>query len=62
METRHLPKLPDRLKVNKLVLNQEDFIEYILKHTNDLDHEFRVYESKHYIMVGINRIVEQPST
>lgn len=44
-------------QVDSQTLSQEDFIEYILKHTDDVTSEFRVYTSKNYITVGIDGIL-----
>lgn len=44
------------IQVEKLTLCRDDFIEWILKSTND-DSEFRVYKTKTYIMVGIDKSV-----
>ena len=43
-----------RPPVDRQTLSQEDFIEYILRHTNDVGMEFRVYATKNYILVGID--------
>ena len=40
--------------VKHLVLCKDDFVEWILHHTNE-DMEFRVYTSKYYTLVGIDR-------
>lgn len=49
-------KIPETNKVDKFVMGQDDFIEWILKNTNELQSEFRVYRRKNYIMVGIDKM------
>lgn len=44
----------DEIKVTKEILCQDDFIEWILRNTNE-DSEFRVYITKHSIQVGIDK-------
>lgn len=42
------------IEVLELTLCRDDFIEWVLKSTNE-DSEFRVYRTKAYIMVGIDK-------
>jgi len=42
------------VEVGELVLCRDDFIEWVLKSTNE-DSEFRVHYSKYYILVGIDK-------
>ena len=42
------------VKMEKLELCRDDFIEWILRSTND-DSEFRVYRGPKYIMIGIDK-------
>ena len=44
--------------VDKLTLCQDDFIEWVLRNTQE-ETEFRIYKSHNYMMVGINR--KEPS-
>ena len=44
--------------IQEETLCQDDFIEWILKSTSE-DSEFRVYRTKHYIMVGIDKFPYQ---
>lgn len=44
----------DQIKVENKELTRDDFIEYILKNTED-GTTFRVHETKIYINVGIDR-------
>ena len=50
--------LPEKEQILKemvqLTLCRDDFIEWILKSTNE-DSEFRVYKTKSYILVGIDK-------
>ena len=43
----------DDIKVEHLTLAQDEFIEWVLQNTKE-DTEFRVYQTKHYTMVGID--------
>ena len=40
--------------LEELNLCRDDFIEWVLKSTSE-DSEFKVYKTKHYIMVGIDK-------
>jgi len=50
--------LPDKDEIlktmNQETLSQDDFIEWILHNTTE-DCEFRVYKTKHYVLVGIDK-------
>ena len=46
--------MSEEIVVKKQTLTQEDFIDWILKNTDDLKSEFRVYQTKYHIMVGID--------
>lgn len=43
-----------KVEIEKLTLCRDDFIEWVLTHTNE-DNEFKVYNSRHYVQVGIDR-------
>ncbi len=45
--------LPDNIKIDQQTLCQDDFIEWVLQNTKE-ETEFKVYHTKHYIMVGID--------
>ena len=49
-------KMPETTEMEKLVMGQDEFIEWILKNTNELLSEFRVYSSKNYTLVGIDKV------
>ena len=49
-------KMPETTEMDKFVMGQDEFIEWILKNTNELLSEFRVYRSKNYILVGIDKM------
>ncbi len=48
-------QLPEHVDMERLILNQDDFIEWILKNTKDAKAVFRVYNSKSHIIVGIDK-------
>ncbi len=43
----------DDTKINQQTLCQDDFIEWVLQNTNE-ETEFRVHQTKHYTVVGID--------
>lgn len=43
-----------KVEIEKLTLCRDDFIEWVLRSTNE-DSEFRIYNSRHYIQVGIDK-------
>ena len=49
-------QMPEHDEVKKLTLNQDDFIEWVLKNTNDKKAEFRIYQGKHHTIVGIDAV------
>ncbi len=48
-------QVPEHHVAEELVLNQDDFIEWILKNTNDGKAVFRVHNHKNYLLVGIDK-------
>ena len=46
-------QMTELIETNKLTLTQEDFIDWILKHTDDVTAEFHIWETKDYITVNI---------
>ena len=49
-------QMPEQIEVTKLTLTQEDFIDWILRRTNDVTAEFKVYETKDFIQVNIAKV------
>ncbi len=47
-------KEPEPIEVETLTLCRDDFIDWVLKSTNE-DSEFRVYNAKRYIHIGIDK-------
>ena len=54
MSSKGLLPTKDQIQVEKQTLLRDDFIEWILHHTNE-EWSFRIYETKHYITVGIDK-------
>ena len=48
-------EMPETFESKKWTLEQGDFIEWVLKNTNDKTAVFRVYQTDSYILVGIDK-------
>ena len=51
-----MSQMPEQIEVNKLTLTQEDFIEWILRHTDDVTAEFKVHETKDFATINIAKV------